>query len=72
MEKANSVSTPDWSWDIQNLRRRADDADRKFRILMDLLVAKKILDEPTVKIFQETNTDDIVKWFEEKYNTKTQ
>jgi len=76
MEKSSEppqyMTQSDYRWLQQQIER----SDRKLRILLDMLIAKKVINEAEAKIFQETktNSEELLEWYigtlKEKQTTK--
>jgi len=75
MEKASEPQYATQS-DIRWLQQQIERAERRMRILLDMLVAKKVINEAEAKIFQETktNSEELLEWYigtlKEKQTTK--
>jgi hypothetical protein len=66
VEPPQFATLSDYRWQQQQIER----TERKVRMILDMLIAKKIITEAEAKIFQETNSEEIVKWFMERNKTK--
>jgi len=65
MEKASEPPQYATPSDIRWLQQQIERAERRTRILLDMLVAKKIITEAEAKIFNETktNSEEILEWY---------
>lgn len=76
MEKASEQPQYATQSDIRWLQQQIERADRRTRMLLDMLIAKKIITEAEAKIFTETktNSEELLEWYigtlKEKQTTK--
>jgi len=68
-ERETKAESPDWSWDIRNLRDKINrietdmseqisDLKKKIKLLVRMLVDKKIVGEETAKSVEESTPED--------------
>jgi len=65
--EAKSPEQPQYATqsDIRWLQQQVERTDRRTRMILDLLVAKKVITEAEAKIFYETrtNSEELIEWY---------
>lgn len=76
-EKANSAPVDYMTRErfFQEMRyydERITELKKKIRLLVRLLVDKKIIGEELAKSFEETSSDELIEWYENRLKNKKQ